>query len=230
MIKSNLDALGVNGMSQQPLTTSETVPATEINLRQIVGLQAHLQFMEGGAGSHLVTVPCTTVKVDRSEMTVEIAGNSAPPELDGAVVLDVTLETALLQCYTTVRAVHGRVVKLRTPSRPHIVQRRRFPRVPLFLSVTLRPGAAGEIPSQVINLSLDGAACVIVEPLPPGTPLVINLAATGLHPPTVTAEVMRCAPTPNQLWVAGLRFTELTADQSLYLGKYLSSCQTGFVD
>ncbi|HLO01973.1 MAG TPA: PilZ domain-containing protein [Symbiobacteriaceae bacterium] len=212
-------------MSQQPLAT-DVVPAPEINLRQIVGLQAHLQFMEGGSSSRLVTVSCTTIKADRNELTLEIAGSAPLPVLDGAVVLDITLETALLQCYTTVRAVHGRLVKLRTPARPHIVQRRRFQRVPLFLSVTLRPEAAGEIPSQLINLSLDGAACVMVEPLPPGTSLVINLAATGLHPPTVTASVMRCTPTPNQLWVMGLQFLSLTPDQRLYLGKYLSSCQS----
>lgn len=212
-------------MSQPPLAP-ELFSTPEINLRQIVGLQSHLQFMESGAGSRLVTVSCTTVKIDRSEVTLEVAGSGPLPVLDGAVVLEVTLETALLQCYTTVRAVHGRLVKLRTPARPHIVQRRRFPRVPLFLSVTLKPASAGEIPSQLINLSLEGAACVMVEPLPPGTSLVINLAATGLHPPTVTASVMRCTPTPNQLWVMGLRFLSLTPDQRLYLGKYLGSCQS----
>lgn len=217
-------------MSHQPLPTTENVQTAEINLRQIIGLQAQLQFMEGGLSSRLVSVACTTIKVDRNELTVEVAGQNPLPALDGAVVLDVTLEKALLQCYTTVRAVHGRMVKLRAPARPHIVQRRRFPRIPLFLSVTLRTRSAGEIPSQVINLSLDGAACVTVEPLPPGTPLVVNLAATGLHPPTVNAQVMRCSPTPNQLWVAGLRFADLTPDQALYLGKYLSSCQSEPVD
>lgn len=211
-------------MSQLPWAP-EMVLAPEINLRQVVGLQAHLQFMEGGAGSRLATVSCTAIKVDRSELTVEVAGNGPLPTLDGAVVLEVTLETALLQCYTTVRAVHGRLVKLRTPARPHIVQRRRFQRIPLFLSVTLRPEGAAEIPSQLINLSLEGAACVLAEPLPPGTASVINLAATGLHPPTVAANVMRCTPTPNQLWVVGLQFLTPTPDQRLYLGKYLSSCQ-----
>lgn len=211
----------------QPPAAPEVVLAPEINLRQIVGLQSHLQFMESGPGSRLLTVSCTAVKVDRSELTLEIAGSGPLPSLDGAVVLDVTLETALLQCYTTVRAVHGRLVKLRTPARPHIVQRRRFQRVPLFLSVTLRPDGAAEVPSQLINLSLEGAACVMAEPLPPGTPLTINLAATGLHPPTVAASVMRCTPTPNQLWVMGLQFLPLTTDQRLYLGKYLSSCQLG---
>lgn len=213
-------------MSQLPLAP-EVVPAPEINLRQIVGLQAQLQFMEAGAGSRLVTVSCTVVKVDRSEITLEVSGSGLLPVLDGAVVLEVTLETALLQCYTTVRAVHGRLVKLRTPARPHIVQRRRFQRVPLFLSVTLRPEGTGEIPSQLINLSLEGAACVMAEPLPPSTTLMINLAATGLHPPTVSASVIRCTPTPNQLWVMGLRFLSLTPDQRLYLGKYLCSCQLG---
>jgi hypothetical protein len=193
-----------------------------VNLRQIVGLQSHLQFMDG---SRLESVTCTPVKVDRTELTVEVAGQGPLPQLDGAVVLEVTLETALLQCYTSVQALHGRLVKLRIPARPHITQRRRFPRVPLFLSITLRPEASSEIPCQAINLSLDGAACVMVEPLPPGTSVAINLAATGLHPPTLRAQVMRCAPTPNQLWVAGLRFDNLTPDQRLYLGKYLNSCQ-----
>lgn len=213
-------------MSKPPLA-QEVDSAQEINLHQIVGLQSHLQFMEGGVGSRLVTVSCTAVKVDRSELTLEVSGTGALPVLDGAVVLEVTLETALLQCFTTVRAVHGRLVKLRTPARPHIVQRRRFHRVPLFLSVTLKPEGASEIPSQLINLSLEGAACVMAEPLPPGTSLSVNLAATGLHPPTVAASVMRCAPTPNQLWMVGLQFLSLTPDQRLYMGKYLSSCQSG---
>lgn len=216
-------------MAQQQLMPT-AVPAPEINLRQIIGLQSQLQFMEGGSGARLLSVTCTPIKVDRTELTVEVAGNGPLPVLDGAVVLEVTLETALLQCYTSVRAVHGRLVKLRTPARPHISQRRRFQRVALFLSVTLRPEGAVEIPCQVINLSLEGAACVMAEPLLPGTPLVINLAATGLHPPTVRAHVRRCAPTPNQLWVAGLHFDDLNSDQRLYLGKYLSSLQADLAE
>jgi hypothetical protein len=207
-------------------TSPESAPPAEINLRQITGLPAHLQFMEVGSGLRMLTVPCTVIKVDAGEMTVELAGTGPLPAPDGAVVLDVPLETALLQCYTTVRSLHGRVVRLRTPARPHVTQRRRFPRVALFLSVTLEPKGYGEIPSQVINLSLEGAACVMAEPLAPGTAVVIDLAATGLHPPTLSAQVIRCSPTPNKLWVVGLQFLTLTADQQLYLGKYLSGLAT----
>ena len=195
------------------------------DLRRILGDSGRLHFAEGAAGSHMTSVPCSVVKVDRNQILLELPNTTMMPQPESAVILEVAQQTAMLQCFTTVREKGpGPRVTLRTPGRPHVLQRRRFPRIDLFIGITLqtpdRP--VEQVPAQMINLSLEGAACVLVEPVSPGSALTLNLAAIGLHPAEARASVIRCTPTPSHLWVVGVKFQGLQSEQELYLGKYIS--------
>lgn len=199
--------------------------AAPVDLRTTAGLPGRLSFPEGITGNRMTHVPCTVRKVDHTEILLELPETGAKPAPESAVVLEVATGRALLQCFTSVRSAgKGASVALRTPARPHVVQRRRFPRVDLFLGITLhtpdRP--IEEVPAQLINLSLDGAACVMTEPLQPDTEVVLNLTNLGFHPPEVGALVRRCSPSPGRLWIIGFQFQSLLPEQELYLGKYLS--------
>ncbi|HWI65048.1 MAG TPA: PilZ domain-containing protein [Symbiobacteriaceae bacterium] len=196
-----------------------------VDLRTISGLPGRLSFPEGISGSRMTHVPCTVRKVDHADILLELPEVAARPQPESAVILEVATGRALLQCFTSVRtAGKGPTVILRTPARPHVVQRRRFPRVDLFLGITLhtpdRP--IEDVPAQMINLSLDGAACVMAEPLQPDTELVLNFTNLGFHPPEVDAVVRRCSPSPGRLWIIGFQFQSLLPEHELYLGKYLS--------
>lgn len=200
-------------------------PGSPIDLRGIAGQRGRLHFAEHLGGDRMTSLPCLVKKVDRAAILLELASPEAAPQAESAVILEVPNEAALLQCFTTVSSRQpGIEVTLRTPARPHVVQRRRYPRIDVFLSimVTLPDRPLEPIPAQMTNLSIDGAACVLSEPVPSGTRVALNLTGLGLHPPEALASVVRCLPTPNRLWVIGLKFTDLRPEQELYLGKYLS--------
>ena len=172
----------------------------------------------------MVQIPCQVLRVDRSAILVEPTGGAVRPGAESAVILEVLQESALIQCFTTV----GRVDKagglwLRMPARPHVVQRRRNPRVDIYLGVTIhtpdRP--IEETAAQMINLSLNGAACVLTEPIAPGTRITVNLSAMGI-PAEAPAEVVRCVPTPTHLWVVGVRFDRLAPEHERYLSQYIA--------
>lgn len=206
-------------------TTEATGATAPVDLKTIAGLPGRLSFPEGITGSRMSHVACTVRKVDSAEIALELPESAGRPAPESAVILEVATGRALLQCFTSVRSIgKGDTVTLRTPARPHVVQRRRFPRVDLFLGITLhtpdRP--IEDVAAQMINLSLDGAACVMAEPLQPDTELVLNFANLGFHPPEVRAVVRRCSPSPGRLWIVGLQFQSLLPEQDLYLGKYLS--------
>ena len=211
---------------QRHSAPEESPPALE--LRSMAGLPGRLSFAEGFAGNRMVHASCSVSKVDHGEIALTLNEGAVAPPVESAVILEVASTRAMLQCFTTVRAVRGSEVLLRTPARPHVVQRRRFSRVDVFLSITLhtpdRPIEA--VPAQMINLSIDGAAVVLVEALQPGTPVTLNLSNLGFHPPEVGAIVRRCTPNPSRLWVIGLQFQALRPEQELYLAKYLQD----FVD
>lgn len=214
-----------------PRRTSPAVdgPGAPVDLRTMANLPGRLLFAEGFTGNRMAAVPCVLVKADRSDIVVEVGDTAHVPPPETAVILEVIQPTALLQCFTSVRSsARAPLIMLRTPARPHILQRRRFPRIDLFLGISLHTSEnpAEEIASQMINLSVDGAACVLVEPQAPGTRVTLNLAAMGLHPPEVGGTIVRCTPSPNRLWVVGVKFHPLLPGQELYLGKYISD----FVD
>ncbi|MFZ5826629.1 MAG: flagellar brake protein [Bacillota bacterium] len=205
--------------------TAKDGPGSAIDLRDLAGLNGQLLFALGLRGHQMTRIPCTVLKVDRSEILLEPTGGSNRPGADSAVILEVLHQSALIQCFTTViRAEKSGPLALRVPARPHVVQRRRNPRVDIYHGITLhtpdRP--IEEVAAQMINLSLDGAACVMTEPVAPGTPLVLNLASIGVHPPTASAIVARCVPTPTHLWVVGLRFDGLAPEQEAFLSGYIA--------
>jgi hypothetical protein len=196
-----------------------------VDLRSMVGLPGRLLFTDGITGSRMTHVPCIVRKVDRTEIVIELlqAGTALHPE--AAVILEVANHTALTQCFTTVRSRSGGAeLSLRTPARPHIMQRRRFPRMDVFVGVTIytpdRPIAP--LAAQMTNLSVDGAACVLVEPLAQGLGVRLNLTSMGLQPPEVDAVVVRCTATPSQLWVVGLQFRGVKPGQEHQLTQFIS--------
>ncbi|HYG59476.1 MAG TPA: PilZ domain-containing protein [Symbiobacteriaceae bacterium] len=208
---------------QRRARSSADDASASLELKAVAGLPGRLSYAEGVSGNRMANVSCTIRKVDQAEIILIVVGGATPPPVESAVILEVTDNRALLQCFTSVKVVRGAEVILRTPSRPHIVQRRRFPRVDVFLSVTLhtpdRPIEA--VAAQMINLSMEGAAVVLVEALEPGTPVMLNLANLGFYPTEVPSQVRRCTPTPSHLWVIGLQFESLQPEQELYLAKYL---------
>ncbi|MFZ5817716.1 MAG: PilZ domain-containing protein [Bacillota bacterium] len=206
-------------------------PGAAVDLRSLAGTAGRLLFAHGLGVQRMVESPCQVLRVDRSEILVEPTGGGARPGAEQAVILEVLHEVALVQCFTTVlRTNQGGSIALRVPARPHVVRRRRNPRVDVYIGVTLRTPdrPIEETPAQLTNLSLDGAACVLAEPLAPGTEISINLAPLGLTPPQLAATVVRCVPTPTHLWVVGLRFQEVHPAQMAYLARYLeASVQPG---
>lgn len=200
-------------------------PGSTVDLRSLAGLSGHLLFAHGLRAHQMVRVSCKVTRVDRSEIVVEPTGGTARPGVESAVILEVLHDSALIQCFTTVRRVEkGGSLCLKVPARPHVVQRRRNPRVDIYLGVTLhtpdRP--IEEVAAQMINLSLDGAACVLAEPVAPGTAVSLNVSALGLISTQVVAEVVRCVPTPTHLWVLGLRFQGLSPEQEANLSQYIA--------
>jgi hypothetical protein len=196
------------------------------DLRALIGLPGRLTCAEGFAGSRMTHLPCTVRQVDHREIVLAMPDGVSLPRANSAVVLEVAARLALIQCFTTVR-MRGQdhTIHLHTPARPHVVQRRRYPRVDLFLSVHIfaPERSITPLPAQLINLSQDGAACVIGEPLEPGMPVRIDLSGIGLFPAEARAEVRRSTPNPAHLWVIGLQFTALLPEQQLYLEKYLAA-------
>lgn len=205
----------------QPVTEG---PGSAVDLRTLSGMTGRLLFAHGLATKQMVQIPCKVLRVDRSEIILEPTGGSARPGAGSAVILEVLHEVSLIQCFTTIlRVGKDSSLTLRVPARPHVVQRRRNPRVDVYVGVTLltpdRP--IEETPAQLINLSLTGAGCVVAEPLAPGSPVTINLAPLGLVPPQITAEVVRCVPTPTHLWLLGLGFAHVYDSQATYLNQYI---------
>ena len=204
---------------------TESDGTSAIDLRAIAGHPGRLSFSEGVSTSRMTHVTCTIRKIDHADIVLDMPNAGVRPAPESAVILEVATGRELLQCFTSVRSVgRGSEVVLRTPARPHVVQRRRYPRVDLFLGITLhtpdRP--IEEVAAQLINLSMDGCACVMVEPQQPGTELNLNFSNLGFHPAGVKAVVRRCSPSPSRLWIIGLQFQPLLPEQELYLGKYLA--------
>lgn len=200
-------------------------PASPVDLTELEGLPAELVFAHG-LRDQLVRVPCTVLQVKAPIIAIVMTGDALRPGNGSAVILEVVHQTALIQCYTSVqRAEKAGPITLHLPARPHITLRRRNPRVDIYLGVTLhtkdRPIEA--TPAQLINLSLDGAACVLTEPLTPGNTVFINMAALGLVPQQVQAMVVRCVPTPTHLWVIGFRFEQVRPEQEQYLSQYINN-------
>lgn len=196
-----------------------------IDLRSMVGLPGRLLFTDGIAGNRMTGVACTVARVDRTEIVIELLQPGTAPHPESAVILEVANHTALTQCFTTVRSLQrGAELSLRTPARPHIMQRRRFPRIDVFVGVTIftPDRAIAPLAAQMTNLSVDGAACVLVEPLAKGLSVRLNLTTIGLQPPEVDAAVVRCTATPTQLWVAGLQFRNVKPQQEVQLAQYIS--------
>jgi len=210
---------------QKRTGTTPGHPETALDLRSISGLPGRLSFTEGVAGRRLSQVACTVRRVDSADIVVEIPEGLVAPGPENAVILEVVDKNALVQCFTTVRmAPRQTELMLRTPARPHVVQRRRFPRIDLFVAVTLAtPDRSIEpMAAQMINMSPDGAACVVAEPMSPGTPITVNMMGLGLFPAEAHAVVRRCTPSPSRLWVVGLQFQNLDRGQELYLEKYVT--------
>lgn len=187
---------------RQGSTTITDGPDAPVDLKTMTGCAGRLLFAPGSGSSQMIHVPCTVLSVNRTELVVDLQGNGALPQNGTAVILEVAQATALVQCFTSVRRRGpGNRVALAIPGRPHVLQRRRFPRIDLFTSVTTRymDRPLEELPAQMINLSVDGAACVVAEPVTPGTKLLINLSPIGLHPPEAPTEVVRCTPSPSHL-------------------------------
>jgi hypothetical protein len=206
----------------QPVPT-EVRPT--VDLQDLAGLPGELLFAQG-LRDQMVRIPCTVLGVERYAMAVEPTGGTTRPGPGSAVILEVLHRTALVQCFTNVlRLEKSGPIALNIPARPHIVLRRRNQRVEVYLGVILltpeRP--IEETPAQMINVSLDGAACVLTEPLATGTGVCINMTPLGIEPPIVSAEVVRCTPTPTHLWVIGLRFMGLSAEQESFLSRYINS-------
>ncbi len=196
-----------------------------VDLRTMVGSTGRLLFATSPGGHQMVHVPCKVLSVSRTDLVVELHSQEGPPQNGSAVILEVAQATALVQCFTSVRRRGpANRVALAIPSRPHVLQRRRFPRIDLFTGVTVRfaDDALDELPAQMINLSVDGAAFVVAEPITPATRLLVNLSPIGLHPAEAPAAVVRCTPSPSHLWVVGIKFHRLSPEQELYLGKYIS--------
>lgn len=200
------------------------VPTTPLDLRSLVGSDGRLMVSDG-RDVIVREVGCVVRKVDRSDIILELAPDSQAPAAGSSVVLEVMGIAALIQCFTNVREIDrgGRVI-LRTPSSLHMLQRRRFPRVDVYLGVAVYTPdhAINPLPGQMINLSVDGAACVVSEPIPPDTAVRLDLTVLGLTPPEAPARIVRCTPSPNHLWVVGMQFQELGAERQLFIGKYIS--------
>jgi c-di-GMP-binding flagellar brake protein YcgR len=194
-----------------------------VDLHSMVSLQGRLVFT--AASRQLVHVPCIVLSVDRKHIVVEVHKGVTTPALETDVILEVAQQTALVQCFTELlsKKRNGHLA-LRTPGHSHVLQRRRFQRVDLFIGVTLRTKdfRLDQTAAQMINLSMDGAALVVVESLPIGTECLVDLTAIGLHPGEAHAVVIRSTPTPSRLWVVGMKFDRLEAEQEIYLGKYIN--------
>lgn len=201
-------------------------PGSAIDLRELAGHSGNLLFANGLRANQMVSIPCRLLRVDRTHIAVELAEGSARPAAESAVILEVLHHSALIQCFTFVERVEkSGPVLVRIPTRPHVVKRRKNPRVDIYLGVTLhtpdRP--IEETPAQMINLSLDGAACVLAEPVQQGAQISINMSALGFNPPMVAANVVRCSPTPTHLWVIGFQFRQLLPEQERYLTEYIAN-------
>lgn len=200
-------------------------PGAAVDLRDLEGLPGHLLFANSLRAHQMVSLPCRVLRVDRLAMVVELTGGTDRPRAESAVIVEVLHHSAVIQCFTTVeRADRGGPLLVRIPARPHVVKRRRNQRVDMFMGVTLNTPSRPieETPAQLINLSPDGAACVVAEPLAPGAAISINMAPLGVTPHAVPATVVRCVPTPTHLWVIGVRFGQLSPEQESYLSQYIT--------
>lgn len=194
-----------------------------VDLHTMVSFQGRLVFT--AATGQLVHIPCVVLSVNRKHIVVEVLNGATTPATGTDVILEVAQQSALVQCFTELLSKkHNGTLTLRTPGHSHVLQRRRFQRVDLFVGVTLRAKSfrLDQTAAQMINLSVEGAACVMVESLPTGTECLVDLTAIGLYPGEAHAVVIRSTPTPSRLWVVGLKFDRLEAEQAIYLNKYIT--------
>ncbi|MGE5673561.1 MAG: flagellar brake protein [Mycobacterium leprae] len=208
-------------------------PVRPADIRSVEGLPGRLFFAEPRSPGPVRMRNCSVLKVGRHGVVVALEGTEGPlPEADDSVVLEVAHKNSLIQCFTSVvSAPTSQAVTLRRPPSLHVLQRRRYPRIDVFLGVTVYTPEQTLIPvaGQMINLSVDGAAIVMAEPLIPDSVITVDLTASGLEPSHLRARVVRCSPSPNHLWVNGVQFQELLPDQEQFLAEYINhrACPQG---
>jgi c-di-GMP-binding flagellar brake protein YcgR len=198
--------------------------ATEIlALKSLSGQKGRLIADDPRSPDGTAELPCTVSAVNGPLLRVALVEQVPLPEEGAQVVLEVATRQALVQCFTVVeRREEPVTLFLRRPARTHVLQRRRYPRADTFVAATYQQGGAfSPYPAQLINLSVDGAAMVVVDPLQFGSVITLNLGAIGLKPEEVPARVVRCTPSPNHLWVIGLSFGRLPPEQEESLAAYI---------
>lgn len=194
------------------------------DLKHLHGQPGRLLVAAPRAPDDLIRLSCTVISLSGPLLRVALHQEHWLPEPGTQVVLEVTTGRALIQCFTMVEKIEAPLnVCLRKPAQTHIVQRRRYPRAEVFVGATYRHSTGySPTPAQLINLSVDGAAMVVVEPLQPGCVVSLSLSGIGLQPDEVPARVLRCTPSPNHLWVVGLSFGRLPPEQEQRLADYIN--------
>lgn len=195
-----------------------------IDLKSLNGEPGRLLLDDPKAPDRMLRVSCTVEESSATLMQLSVMYPVSALSPGTQVALEVVTRTALVQCFTTVEKVEGvQTLYLRRPAHTHIVQRRRFPRAEVFIAATYRKGGAyGALPAQLTNLSVDGAAMVVVEAPANGSVIALDLSSIGLEPGDVPARVVRSTPSPNHLWVVGLAFGKLPPEQEHYLAEYVN--------
>lgn len=197
------------------------------DLKQLMGEPGYLLVSDLSAPDKERRLSCKVRSLSGPLLKIVLQEEAEQPQPGAHVVLEVATRRALVQCFTSVERTESPLtLSLRRPAQTHIVQRRRYPRVEVFVGATFRHGGNyGIVPAQLINLSVDGAAMVVVERLQPGSVLSLCLSGIGLDPDEVPARVVRCTPSPNHLWVVGLSFGRLPPEQEQYLEDYINSIE-----
>ncbi len=206
------------------LLDEEQAPQLMTELRTLTGFPARVTLENPAAAERTVRIPGLIRRVSATGITVDLLFPMTVPYTGAPVVLEVISRTALLQCFTVIQHTDSpQCVHLRLPDELHSVQRRRSPRVEVILLATIAEhlGCGNCIPVKVNNLSIGGAAIQIHRPMDVGSPVTLNLSATGLSPAEVSARVVRCTPTPSGAWVAGLAFGDLTPEQGQQLNQFI---------
>lgn len=122
-------------------------------------------------------------------------------------------------CMTAPPEPGSRILTLARPESVQVLQRRRFPRVPLAVPLLFRcQDTWGEgIP---LNLSSGGLAFQAAAPLARGAAIVLELRAAATEArdlQDVRARICRCRQQPGGPWEIAVQFVELTAAQEAAL-------------
>ncbi|HWS30749.1 MAG TPA: PilZ domain-containing protein [Clostridia bacterium] len=112
-------------------------------------------------------------------------------------------------------------------------QRRYFYRLPVKLSVMVRPKGREQskiamgYPAETINLSERGVCFSCRERLPRGKRISVQMELDDMGFMVLSAEVLRCEPLAKKegAYVIGAQFTELTGAESAYIRKFIMKRQ-----